>query len=248
MRPRKSQGVIQQWGHEMTKKEADVIFKSEMEAVVYRFEPYNRLLCPMVRAALINRFPGIAFHYPESRDLLWVIVLDIDKDISEQCTKHLRDTAGLATVACDGVTILGKSYLLYTIAKGEYVTFEALQHLKSLAHATAAEVDDGQKKLEAALVKMNDSGGVSNLAVDNAALAIARAAVEAILIKFPSSPPIVVTRDPGHCFDLPAKDTALAKFMTGVMNTSKDVIKFVKTDNIDSVLEGMVNRGALETK
>ena len=121
-----TQASIKQWGHDITRKEAYLIIRAELKAVIYRFEPFSRLLCPMVRAAITQRFPGIKPYYPESRDKLWSMILEIDSDILAQCAGYLRSTLGLATVACDGVTILGMSYLLYTIAKGEYVTFVAL--------------------------------------------------------------------------------------------------------------------------
>ena len=157
-------------------------------------------------------------------------------------------TPGLATLACDGVTILGKSYLLYTIAKGQYVLFEGLQHLKSKSHVTEAEVEDGAKKIECALIKLKDNGGVANLAVDNAAREIARSACQRIVIKLPGYPPILVTRDPAHCLDLPAKDTTVATFLKDIMEQAKGIIKFVNTDNIDSVLDGMVSVGALSPR
>jgi len=78
-----TQGSIKQWGHEMTKRDAEVVIRAEMEANVYRFEPYSRMLCPMVRGSIIQRLPGIKPYYPESYDMLWAIALDIDRDVTE---------------------------------------------------------------------------------------------------------------------------------------------------------------------
>ena len=138
----------------------------------------------------------------------------------------LKKTPGNATLAVDGVTVLGESHLLYTLSKGVTTVFMKSSKLGSLVHAMDAEIVDGVDNIEHANEKYEAT--VTNIAVYNAARHVIQLVITAYSEKHPDDSPIVATRDPEHCVDLLAKDSAKTATMADILDKATKVISFSK--------------------
>jgi hypothetical protein len=130
----------------------------------------------------------------------------MDKDLIETIKKDMKMTAGTPSLEVDGVTINSKSRLLYTISKGEFSLFHCMSCLDVKVHDHKAEVEDGLKIVGD--IEESYSGLISNIAGDNAATPVIKDIIAIYLQENPEHPPITNTRDPSHCLDLLAKDSA----------------------------------------
>ena len=90
-------------------------------------------------------------------------MVPIDREATKRMVSILKKTPGNATLAVDGVTVLGKSHLLYTLSKGVTTVFMKSSQLGSLVHATDAEVADGVENIEHA--NANYESTVTNITV-----------------------------------------------------------------------------------
>jgi hypothetical protein len=149
-------------------------------------------------------------------------------------------TPGNATLAVDGVTVHGRSHLLYTLSKGVATVFMKSTQLQSLVHMTQAEVADGVEKIEFASSEYNAT--VTNIAVDNAAWKVMELVIAQYGEKYPEGSPIVATRDPKHCIDLLSKDSANTTVMAAILEKASAVISFVKTDRVAGILSELLEK------
>ena len=115
--------------------------------------------------------------------------------------------------------------------------FEALQHLKDKVHVTDAEVAACVR----IVVQLNErlKGGLTNIPVDNAAVAMAKRVVKVLASKH-SMLSILVTRDGCHCLDLPCGDTAKALCFKSVITQAVLILKLLKRDRVNSIVESLV--------
>ena len=234
------QGRVTEWGEVMTEERATKVIKANLEAIVYRFEPPNRLDDPFVRAALILANPGIEQWLKQDVTSYYPLIEEIDTDTSVQIVDQFDRILGLMTLAVDGVTVNGKSHLLYTLSKGIHAIFEKLQHLLDQVHVTGAEVDDCLQTIDAVLRKYN--GEFANIAADNAAFTV----LERVIDKLKQYR-ILLTRDSGHCIDLPCKDTGELQSLRPILDLAKNIIEFVNIDRVDSIIAKAVNRRQMLT-
>ena len=92
----------------MTEERATKVIKANLEAIVYRFEPPNRINCPYVRAALILANPGIEQWLKQDVTSYYPLIEEIDTDTSVQIVYQFDRILGLMTLAVDGVTVNGE--------------------------------------------------------------------------------------------------------------------------------------------
>ena len=114
----------------MTQKQADRIIRAEVEAMLSRGEPMERMLDPFVRAAFIVRAPAIGAFLPNNADTLYnKFVTIIDMETTLELTKMFNLIPGMLGVAFDGVTANKQCKTLYTVSKGELSMFWTWQDL-----------------------------------------------------------------------------------------------------------------------
>jgi hypothetical protein len=83
-------------------------------------------------------------------------------------------------------------------------------------------------------------------AVDNAAVAVADAVIEKYAEEFPEEPKMLRTRDPGHCIDLVAKDSAKLKCFVVLLSQTKSMIKFLSVDRIAAdIMDGVTAKNSI---
>jgi hypothetical protein len=217
------------------------IIRVNVESMLKRFEPLDRLQDQFVQEALAGTLGNrLILHYiPQTTETLYKqYVVPIDNDATAQIKAILAKTPGNATLAVDGVTVHGRSHLLYTLSKGVTTVFMKSTQLQSLVHTTSAEVMDGVDKIEYACSEYNTT--VTNIAVDNAARKVMEEVIKKYGEKFPEASPIVATRDPEHCIDLLSKDSANTIAMANILRKASAIISFVKIDKIAGMLEEML--------
>jgi hypothetical protein len=73
--------------------------------------------------------------------------------------------------------------------------------------------------------------------VDNAAAKVADLTLQAYAQRFPLEPPILVTRDPGHCVDLVAKDSAKVSCFSELLSATKTLIRLLIRDRVRAICE-----------
>ena len=98
------QGRVTEWGEVMTEERATKVIKANLEAIVYRFEPPNRLDDPYVRAALILANPGIEQWLKEDVTSYYPLIEEIDTDTSVQIVDQFDRILELMTLAVDGAS------------------------------------------------------------------------------------------------------------------------------------------------
>ena len=114
----------------ITKKQANRIIRSEVEAMVARGESLERFHDPFVTAAILTRCPAIAGYLPvDARTLFDRYVPTIDIETTLELTKMFSLLPGMLGVAFDGVTVNKKCKTLYTVSKGEMSMFWTWQDL-----------------------------------------------------------------------------------------------------------------------
>jgi hypothetical protein len=167
------------FGRPMTPDEYRSIIRVELEVILKRFEDLGRLLDAFAQEALAKAVGNrlILHHIPRTTESVFKqYVIPIDQATTAQMKAMLNKIPGNGTVAVDGVTVLSRSYLLYTLSKGVVTVFMKSTQLQSMVHASPAEVADGVKKIEHALSKYNTT--VTNIAVDNAARGVMNQVIE----------------------------------------------------------------------
>jgi hypothetical protein len=98
---------------------------------------------------LVFSYGNVALKYlPGNIDEIFSKYIDIiDRDVSDQKVEIIKRIKGTATLSVDGVTILSKSYLLYTFSKGSVSLFIKSSQLRSLVlHVKETEIADAVKK------------------------------------------------------------------------------------------------------
>ena len=118
---------------------------------------------------------------------------------------------------------------------GELSTFVRISQLRTDVHVVDKEVTDAVDAL--ARVREKIGGSICNAAVDNAASKVATLTVQAYAQKFPEEPPILMTRDPGHCIDLVAKDSAKVSCFSELLTTTKTLIRLLTRDRVRAICE-----------
>lgn len=94
----------------LTEIEAHKIIGREVEAIVVRMEPLDRLLDPIVQAALIGHHPAIASFLPMTEESIFNnYVPTLDKKCKDSLTAVFKIVGGLMNIAFDGATFLSKS-------------------------------------------------------------------------------------------------------------------------------------------
>jgi hypothetical protein len=171
-------------------------------------------------------------------------IVPMDKETTEAITSVIKRIHGTSTLSVDGVTILSKSHLLYTISKGEISLFLKSSQLGSLVHTKPAEVLDAARTME--FCRETLMSPVTNLAVDNAAKDVMAEASVYYAQKNPKQPPIIRPRDPAHCIDLVAKDSAKVSCFALLLGEAEEIIDFMKTDRVDGILSELWYTGKLE--
>ena len=110
--------------------------------------------------------------------------------------------------------------------------------LGSDVHVPLAEIEDAAKQLMKA--KKEIGGAICNAAIDNAAIAVADGVIKKYAEMYPEEPPILRTRDPGHCIDLVAKDSAEVPCFAQLLKVAKSIIKFLNTDRVSGIVSEVV--------
>ena len=224
-------------------KEADRLIRGKVEAVVARFEPLTRLVDPFVKAAFIQKSPAIASFLPEDVKTIYSNFVDpIDAECTKQVIDIFKRNQSMLTGSVNGVTVNKRHKLLYSVSKGSYSLFEKIQSLGAFSHVESAEVEDGLKIFCAIVKKYGVE--LNNVAVDNKVVSVMQKVIENFQEIHPLST-IIITRDPGHCIDLLAKDTAHADFMKAIMELSKAINHMMSIDRIAGIVDDMVSRSML---
>ena len=235
----KRQATMEMFGQALTQKQADVIIRGEVEAIVARHEPLSRVLDPFVRAAAVQKSPAILPYWPQdTKTVLTQFVLPIDRDCTAEVQDIFKRTPGQLSASADGVTCNGKSYLIYTLTKGDFTLFEDLQQLKDKTHVEVAEVDNAYRIFTSLEKKYGED--INSVSVDNAATSVMQVVIDRFKANKPSSS-IILTRDPGHCLDLPAKDAAKAKCFQKVFEFNRLLTDLLLTDRVRGIVDCAVN-------
>ena len=94
----------------MSVVEMERVYKAEVEAVLFRHEPLERLLDPMVIAALTIRHPPMKSFMPQNRHTIYnKYVVPIDMATTTELVRYFGILPGMVTVSFDGVTVNRKS-------------------------------------------------------------------------------------------------------------------------------------------
>ena len=94
----------------MTLAEMERVYKAEVEAVLYRHEPLDRLIDPMVIAALTLRHPPMKSFVPQNTATIYSkYVVPIDIATTSELVDYFGLLPGMATVLFDSVTVNRKS-------------------------------------------------------------------------------------------------------------------------------------------
>ncbi len=94
----------------MTLAETERVYKAEVEAVLYRHEPLDRLIDPMVIAALTLRHPPMKSFVPQNTATVYSkYVVPMDIATTSELVDYFGLLPGMATVSFDSVTVNRKS-------------------------------------------------------------------------------------------------------------------------------------------
>ena len=220
----------------MSQETADKIITANVEASLSRFEPPARICDPSVLNALaFSCGKGILKYIPDPNTIFDKYVVKIDAAVTAHMISLFRKYAGNMSVAFDGVTVLGRSHILYTVSKGDTSMFVALSQLGDQSHVTEAEADDAVVKLQRVREEIGCS--ICSAAVDNGAGGIANAVIQKYAEICPEEPKMLRTRDPGHCIDLLAKDSVKVTCFKDLLSTTKAIISFLSTDRVIGIVE-----------
>jgi len=174
----KQQTSISQYGQLMTKENADRIQRFDLETILVRFEPISRFDDPHHIAAVLHKCPALRPFVWTSQYALDVIVPLVDRELLEEINAICASTLGDANYSVDGVTALGRSYLMVTRSIGSLTNFVDLVQLRDQVHVSSAEavavcgiIRDDMRKLnerQVSSVRITGAFDVSSIAVDNA--------------------------------------------------------------------------------
>jgi hypothetical protein len=216
---------------------ARTIIKANVEASLAAFQPPLRgFTSPYNKAFLVAACGhGILPHLP-SAETIWLDYIDpIDKEVEEYLMEMMRSSPGSLGVSFDGVSVLGRSSVLYTITKGDITLFVTVSHLGDVVHNHADEIAAAVSVLGKMRKKLGCS--ISNAAVDNGAASVCTQALTMYASQYPDEPKILVTRDPCHCVDLIAKDLIKIQGMVLLDKSSRSVINLLNRDRIQGITE-----------
>jgi hypothetical protein len=216
---------------------ARTIIKANVEASLAAFQPPLRgFTSPYNKAFLVAACGhGILPHLP-SAETIWLDYIDpIDKEVEEYLMEMMRASPGSLGVSFDGVSVLGRSSVLYTMSKGDITLFVTVSHLGDVVHNHAAEIAAAVGVLGKMRDKLDCS--ISNAAVDNGAASVCTQALTMYAAQYPDEPKILVTRDPCHCVDLIAKDLIKIQGLVSLDKSSRSVINLLNRDRIQGITE-----------
>jgi hypothetical protein len=94
----------------MTLAEMERVYKAEVEAVLYRHEPLDRLIDPMVIAALTLCNPPLKSFVPQNTATIYLkYVVPIDIATTSELVDYFGLLPGMATMLFDRVTVNSNS-------------------------------------------------------------------------------------------------------------------------------------------
>ena len=211
---------------------ARMAIKMEVECVLARFEPLNRLLDYWWQRSFIQRHPGMVQWLPQDHaEIMEKYVGPIDTEQAALVTENFNEIPGQPGLAVDGATINGENVLVYVSSKGSWSSFEGMTKLEDQAHCTIAERDDGVRFVRQLDLKY---GPVVPISADNAALPVLEKIVDEIQRTEPNRV-LLVMPDNTHTVDLLAKDLGDAKFcpiLKRFIDEVKAVVNLVSSNNI----------------
>ena len=215
------------------------------EAICARGETLTRLLDYHVQKALCARHPLIARLLPQDANTIFLeYVIPIDEECTEELKDHMSRLSGDVNVAFDGVTVNGKSKMVYTVSKNEFSWFFTFTDLEEYKHVTDAEVNDALAVI-GNIKNVFRGTRIASLPVDNAGHHVALKVAEGLRLQ---NEFVLVNRDPSHCVDLLSKDCAKTTAMKDVLSIARDIAGLGKTDRIDSIRKKMIKSGRLHEK
>jgi hypothetical protein len=227
----------------MTQKLASSIFLREFECYLSMFDSPFRLLNPFVVNRLVHEYgEPITRYLPKTLETMFRKYIEpMDRKIMGEIKAIMRATDGCASFAVDGVTVLGKSQLLYTVTKGGVSLFEHATSLQDQAHVKEAEINDIVRMMS----QIRDKYGGSFIqgSVDNAAADVMTAALKKYAESFPDEPTILTDRDPSHCIDLVAKDSAVIPCFSTLHDDAKKLITFLTEHRIKGIKDTLIQLG-----
>ncbi len=102
--------------------EMERVYKAEVEAMLYRQEPLERLLDLMVIAALTLWHPAMKSFIPQHCTTIYnqYVVVPIDIATTNELVKYFVLLPGMATVSFDGVTVNRKSKVRWSSTPSSY--------------------------------------------------------------------------------------------------------------------------------
>ena len=114
----------------MTQVQADRVIRLEVEKMLARGEPLDRMMDPWVTAAFLQCAPAIATHLPTSEDSLFQRYGPlIDMETTLELTKMFNLIPGMLGVASGTVTVSHKRQTLYTVSSGKLSIFWTCEDL-----------------------------------------------------------------------------------------------------------------------
>ena len=209
-----------------------------------RFEPLSRMLDPFVVSSMIIKNPAIGPYLPQTLETLYFgYAVPIDTSCTAQVVEKFNRIPGLTTVAADAVTVNRRSCMLYSTRKGDVSLFETMSQLKSKVHNTEAEIEDACVRLRQIIKKYGST--LCNIGVDNGGYAVIAAVIKILEKEFPLLC-LLLTRDPGHCTDLMAKDLAKACCLAATFEQAKAVVALMSLDAVKGIVDELVDRSAIQ--
>ena len=180
----KHQTGMAQFGQLMTKEMAEKMLRFDVESMLVRFEPPSRLNDPFVRAAILNKSPGLGPFLISPEYAVNVIAPAIDRELIDEINTIVASSLGDANYSVDGVTVNSRSNLLITRSVASLTNFVDMVQLGDEVHVTNAEASAVCAIIEADMsklvnrrvssVRLSEKFEVASVAVDNAASAMAK--------------------------------------------------------------------------
>jgi hypothetical protein len=229
----------------MNQEKFDAFFAREVEVRLACFASINYFLDGLVKSNYVHTHGrAILRYYPLTQETLFKrYVHPIDEKIMKKIKADVESTPGCASLEVDGVTCLRRSHQLYTISKGDYSLFFKTQQLGDHVHETSAEGNDIVETIEHCEREYNSL--ITNLAVDNAASTAALVGLTRFKQKYPKHPPITITRDPGHCLDLLAKDCVNLPLFRNLISEVEKVTSLLTNDKIRGMMDRLYSSGQI---
>ena len=252
-------------GPGMEKASAHKAIKAEVRAMLARNEPMSRLLDDYVKAAIIQRCPGIDKFYPsDERTIIDTYVREIDRECHEELQNYIAKLPGNINIAMDGATINGKqkvsllySTILWLVLNNILRLVLNNMHSLLIFHSTifiqilyTLSRSDFSVFLDMSslgtLVHVTEAEVADALRVCERAKKMYKSTIASIPVDNAArhvaarvceelEESALVSRDPSHTVDLMSKDMATLPFVKRLMAEVKEVYDFVKIDRIDSM-------------